>query len=138
MSGESATHDLVELTRQGFAAANRGDMDAAISIYAPDAVYLTERFGRFDGRAAVRGYLEDWYGSFDELLVELDEIRDLGNGVVFCTQAVTGHHAGSSAEISLRNASVHTFVAGLIVRSTSYVDVNEGRVAAERLAGERA
>jgi ketosteroid isomerase-like protein len=135
MSGKSATHDLVELTRQGFAAANRGDMDAAISIYAPDAVYLTQRFGRFDGRAAVRGYLADWYGSFDELLVEPDEVRDLGNGVVFCAQAVTGRHAGSSAAISLRNASVHTFVDGLIVRSVSYVDVDEGRAAAERLAG---
>lgn len=137
MSEGSTTPDLLALTRQGFEAANRGDMDAAMSFFAPDAVYVTERLGRFDGRLAVRRYFEEWYGSFDGLQVELEQIRDLGNGVVFCAQLMTGRHTSSSAEVSLRNATVHAFVDGLIVRSTTYVDIEEGLAAAERLAGER-
>jgi len=38
MSVESATPDLVELTRQGIDAGNRRDLDAVMSLYAPDVV----------------------------------------------------------------------------------------------------
>jgi ketosteroid isomerase-like protein len=138
ISEEPATPDLVELTRQGFEAAKRGDMDAAMSVFAPDAVCLTERFGRFEGRVAIRGYFEDWYGAFRDLLVELDEVLDLGNGVVFSAQAVTGRHTSSSTEVGLRNAVVYKFTEGLIVQSATYVDIEEGRAAAERLAREQA
>jgi hypothetical protein len=38
------------------AAASAGDIDAAISLFAPDAVFeMRETFGVFEGRAAVRG-----------------------------------------------------------------------------------
>jgi ketosteroid isomerase-like protein len=137
MSDVSTNLDLVELTRQGYEAARRGDLDAAMSLYAPDAVYETERFGRFEGRVAIRAYFEDWYGSFDEFVVELEEVIDLGNGVVFSAQLMKGRHTSSSADVGTRNASVHSFAHGLVVRSTIYVDVDEGRAAAERLAESR-
>ena len=38
MSEESTTPDLVELARHPFEAANRSDLDAVMSFYAPDAV----------------------------------------------------------------------------------------------------
>lgn len=135
---EESTPDLVELTQRGFEAAGRGDLDAAMSLFAADAVYVTERFGRFEGRAAIRRYFEDWLGSFDDLSVELKEVLDLGNGVVFAPQVVTGRHAGSSVEVQLQNAVVYVFVNGLIVRSTTHVDIDEARAAAKRLAEERA
>ena len=38
----------------------------------------------------------------------------------------------------MANAAVHEFVDDLIVRSTTYVDVDEAIAAAERIARERA
>jgi ketosteroid isomerase-like protein len=138
MAEESVSPDLVERTRRGQEAANRGDLDGAMTLFAPDAVYVTERFGQFKGRSAIRGYFEDWYGSFDDLVVEMEEVRDLGNGVIFAPQVVTGRHASSSVEVTLRNATVHVFVDGLVVSSETYVDIAQARAAAERLAHERA
>jgi ketosteroid isomerase-like protein len=137
MPEESTTPDLVELMRQSVEAFNRGEVDTTMSLFASDAVYVTERFGRFEGRPAIRGYFEDWLGSFDDFVFELAEVHDLGNGVVFCAQVQTGCLVGSSAEVHLRNAAVHTFVEGLIVRSTTHMDIDEARAVAERLAEER-
>jgi ketosteroid isomerase-like protein len=137
MSEESRAPDLVELTRSGVQAASRGDLDTAMSLFASDAVYVTERFGRFEGRAAIRGYFEDWFGSFDNLMVEPKDAIDLGNGIVFAPQIVTGRYAGRSAEVQLRNAVVYKFRDGLIVWSTTHVDIDEARAAAGRLAEER-
>jgi ketosteroid isomerase-like protein len=137
MADEAAAPDLVERTRKAFDAASRGELDVAMSLFAPGAVYVTERFGRFVGRAAIRGYFEDWFGSFDNLTVELKEVLDLGNGVIFAPQVVTGRPAGSSVEVQLRNAAVYKFVDGLIVEATTHVEVDEARAAAERLAEER-
>src|SRR5437764_15330166 len=59
MSEESTTPDLVELLRRADEAAERRDWDAVMSIFAPDAVW--DQFGMhvLDGRAAIRGYLDD-------------------------------------------------------------------------------
>jgi hypothetical protein len=65
------------------------------------------------------------------------EILDLGNGIIYVDNVLTGSLAGGS-EISQRYASVNTFVGGLLVRVTTYVDIDEARAAAEHLALERA
>jgi ketosteroid isomerase-like protein len=39
MADESTTPDLVELTRQTYEAASRGDLDALASLYAPNVLY---------------------------------------------------------------------------------------------------
>ena len=80
MSEEPATPDLMALTRQLFDAANSGDVDALMQFYAPDAVWETTLVS-LDGSAAIRQRLEEWFGAFDELEFELEEILDLGNGV---------------------------------------------------------
>jgi ketosteroid isomerase-like protein len=61
MPEESTTPDLVELTRQAFDAANRGELDAMMSFLAPHAVFEATALGvSFEGVAAVRGVIEDW------------------------------------------------------------------------------
>ena len=45
-----------------------------------------------------------------------------------------GRPVGSSGYVQLRYASVSEWVDGLIVRATFYLDIDEARVAAERLA----
>ncbi len=138
MSEESTTPDLVELTRLTVQALNRHDFDAASSIFASDAVYLGAEIGTFEGRAAVRALLEDMFEPYEEFHVEIEEVLDLGVGVIFVLYVVKGRPVGSAAEVRLRFASVVVWGDGLIERQTNYMDIAKARAAGERLAQERA
>ncbi|MEA2153686.1 MAG: SnoaL-like domain [Solirubrobacteraceae bacterium] len=138
MSEESTTPDLVELMRRGLEAANRRDVDAGASFYAPDAVYESAGMGAsFEGVAAIREFLGDFGGAFDEFGLEAEEILDLGNGVTLAVVDQKGRPHGSSGEVQMRYAAVAIWVEGMIERFTTYTDIDEARVAAERLAEER-
>jgi len=140
MPEESTTPDLVEFTRRSFEAANRGDLDALLRGYAPDVVWDMNPLGglgTFEGHAAVRGFLEDWHGNYEELEFAPEEILDLGNGVIFSVIAQKGRLVGGSGAVQQRHTIVFVWVEGLFVRITHYGDIDEGRAAAERLAESR-
>jgi ketosteroid isomerase-like protein len=139
MSDESTTPDLVKLTRRMLEAANRRDLDAMMSFYAPDAVWETLSLGiSFEGVAAIRGFLEDWLGAYEEHEVEPGEILELGNGVVFVVARLTARPGSAGTGLMRRRPVACIWVAGLVARVTAYADsVDEGREAAERLAEER-
>ena len=103
MSEESTTPDLVELTRRMFEAANRRDLDAAQSFYAPDAVWDAWEVGTFEGRAAIRGFWEDWIQAYEKFEIEPEEILDLG----------WAHHGHSNTRDIPRGAFFHMDVATL-------------------------
>jgi ketosteroid isomerase-like protein len=107
MTEESTTPDLVELGRRLLDAANAGDIDAGMSFYAPKPVLdLSETFGVFEGRAAIRGFFEDWLGSYDEMKLEFEESCDLGAGVGFAAVVLRGRPRGSAGWVQARYASV--------------------------------
>ena len=137
MSAESTTPDLVELTRRSIGAAE--DIEAALSFYAPDAVWDASPWGMgvFEGQTAVRGFFEDWRSSYSDMEWKAEEIRDLGNELTFAVILQKAHVVGSSGSVQLRYASVAEWIDGLIVRNTTYTDIDEARAAAERLAQER-
>ena len=138
MSEESTTPDLVALVRRLNEAINRGDWDAVESYYAPDAVsVLTEGVGTFEGAAAIRGVYEEAVSFADDVHVENEEIIDLGNGVTFVVNLITGHPVGSSGELRMRTGNVVSWTEAVIERETGYMDIDEARAAAERLAKER-
>ncbi len=91
----------------------------------------------FEGIAAVREFLEDWWGGYDEFRAEPEEMVDFGNGVLFGIFVQKGRPVGSSGEVGVRYAAMSIWVEGLIVRMTHYTDIDEARAAAERLAEER-
>ena len=135
---ESTTPDLIGLARLANEAINRRDWDAVESFYAPDAVsVLTEGVGTFEGAAAIRGVYEEAASFADDVHVEMQEIVDLGNGVTFVVNLITGHPVGSSGELQIRYGSVASWTESVIERLTSYMDADEGRAAAERLAEQR-
>jgi uncharacterized protein (TIGR02246 family) len=137
MPEESTTPDLVELTRRSVEAANRRDLDAVASSFAEDATFDGRALGdHFEGRAAIRSFLEDWFGTYEELQFGLEEVRDLGNGVVFAVVVQNGRPAGSGGHLRQREGWVFVWVRDLIARFTVF-EVDEARAAAERLAGER-
>ena len=140
MSEESTTPDLVELSRGLFDAAQRREFDAILLRYAPDAVWDMNPLGglgTFEGHAAIRGFWRDWFASYEELEIGLDEILDLGNGVIFAVVNQKARPVGSSGDVRLLYAVGGAWVEGLVVRFTNYSNIDEARAAAKRLAKER-
>jgi ketosteroid isomerase-like protein len=111
MAEESTTPDLAERWRQTNEAFVRRDFDAMMSFFAPNAVWdlSSAGVGRFEGAAAIRGFHEDWIGSYEEYENQL-EAQDLGN----------------------------TWAAGMIVQVIGSTDIDDARAAAKSLAEERA
>jgi ketosteroid isomerase-like protein len=136
MSEEPTTSDLVGLARESI---ETEGLEAALSFYAPDAVWDASPWGMgvFEGRVAVRRFFEDWRSSYSGIKRTAEEIRDLGNGVTFAVILQEGRVVGSGGSVQLRYASVAEWSDDLMVRNTTYNDVEAGRAAAERLAEER-
>jgi len=139
MSKESTTPDLIELTRLALEAVNQRDIDAVMSFFAPDAV-LDGRAagGLYEGRVAIRGFLDDWFGSFAELRMEVEEFVVLDDGVVLAVVTQEGRPVGVDGQVHQREGWAFYWSAdGRIVRLTTHADIDEARAASERLAAER-
>ena len=138
MSQESTSPDLVELNRRLLEAGNRHDFDAVMSFYAPDAVWEGRASGMaFEGRTEIRGFWEDMTAAYEEFEWRSEEILDLGNEVTFVVSRASGRPVGSTGWVELRLAIVAAWEEGLIVRGTTYTDIDEARAAAGRLAESR-
>jgi hypothetical protein len=138
MPEESTTPDPVELTHRCYASLNRRDLDAFIGLLGPSCVYDLSRFdlGTYGGPEAIRRFYEEWIGPLYEYGVEVDEIKDLGNGVVYAFQV---GHRGSTPHLflELEGGVVGVWEHGKLARMTVYPDSDEALAAAERLAEER-
>ena len=136
MAHESTTPDLVELVRKQLEALDRRDLDRVMKSVAEDAV-LEGRFENlFEGRAAIRRFLEDWFRVYEELDFELEEVSDLGGGVVFAVVIQDGRPVGADGRVRQREGWVYLWVGGSIARLTNS-EVDQARAAAERLAAQR-
>jgi ketosteroid isomerase-like protein len=136
MSRKSTPPDLAEITRLQLEAINRRDFDAMLPYVAPNLVYDTtpSGFGVYAGVDAIREFIESYWEAFDQLSFELEEFADLGNGVTLSVNRQHALPAGSSARVHAREAHVTQWEDGLAVRITVYLDIDEARAAAERLA----
>jgi SnoaL-like domain len=138
MSRESTTPDLVERWRQTNEAFVRRDFDAMMSFFAPDAVWdlSSAGIGRFEGTAAIRGFHEDWIGSYGDYENQV-EAWDLGTtcplGCFLWTLAPLVARAGCGEQWGF----TVTWEDGMIVRVIGSRDIDDARAAAERLAEER-
>jgi ketosteroid isomerase-like protein len=111
MSEESTTPDLLELVRKQLEALDRRDLD-------------------------IRGFLEDWFRTREELDFELEEVSDLGGGVVFAVVIQDGRLVSGDGRLRQREGWVYLWMGGSIARlETSEID--QARSAAERLAEQR-
>ena len=135
MTEESTTPDVVELVRKQVEALDRGDVDGVMSSVAEDAV-LDGRMEVVEGQAAIRGFLEDWFKTFEELGFDLEEVSHLGGGVVLAVVIQDGRLVGGEGHVRQREGWVYRCVGGSIARLTT-LEVDQARAAAERLAQER-
>ena len=73
---------------------------------------------------------------YAELEFKLEEVQDLGNGVVLAVVLQEARPAGSAAHVQQREGWVYVWVGGLIARLT-VLDIDEARAAADALAESR-
>jgi ketosteroid isomerase-like protein len=139
MAEESTTPDLAEQTRRAIEVASRHDLDGYMSLLSPDAVFdLSDvGMGTFEGHAAIRDFFEGWWDTWGDHLVDVEETVDLGNGIVFARVWERGRIAGGDGYVEQRRGFVSVWVQGMITRTAAYLDIDEARAAAERLAEER-
>jgi ketosteroid isomerase-like protein len=94
----------VELVREIVEALNRGDLDAMLARMDPEFEW-TPLENSPVGRAArgheeVRAYVEDWFGAFESMGLELEELTEAGEHVV---AVVLGHGRGRASELALES-----------------------------------
>jgi hypothetical protein len=77
-----------------------------------------------------------YFGAFEELQVILDDVVDFGNGVILADNRHVGRLVGGGA-LAERRVFVYEFADDRVVKTTHYVDFDNARAAAERLAQER-
>jgi ketosteroid isomerase-like protein len=136
-SERSTTFDLLERIRVVLATTNVRELDTAMSFFAPEATWKLVGLGELvQGAPAIRVFLEEWMGAYEELSIEVEEVLELGNGHAFAVLLQTGRPVGSAAHVRYRVAQISTWVAGVVVQITGYNDIDEARAVAERLAEE--
>jgi ketosteroid isomerase-like protein len=139
MTPKSTASDVIELTRGVFAGASRKDPDDMLELHAPEAVWdLSDAgLGTLAGVEAIRSFLDDWFGAFAGYQVDVEETVDLGAGVVFVVVNARGRPVGMDASVEQRRAWSIVWENGNVVQAASYLDLDQARAAAERLAEER-
>jgi ketosteroid isomerase-like protein len=144
MTEESTRPDLEALSRRAIEALNRRDFDAALTVWAPDGVMELSPVGfgmvaggSVTGHAAMRRLWEELTSAFADFERVVEESHDLGCGVTLSVflQCVRPH--GSDRVVERRYGSVASWRDGRIAHGKAYVDIDEARAAAERLAQER-
>ena len=140
MSEQSTTRHLVEMVHRCVEAINRRDVDEFATFFGADSVWDLSPMGlgAYVSVAAIRVFIEDWICSYEEFELALDEVVDLGSGVVFAVVLQDARLVESAGEVHMRYASVNSGGDGLFERITNYTDIDEARAAAKLLAQERA
>jgi SnoaL-like domain len=136
MTPDAAAADVSELTRRAYESLNSRDFDAVVSLFGPSSIWDVSRWGlgAHTGPEAIRRFLEDWFGSFDKYEVHIENMLDLGHGVIYAMVVFIAHRPGSRDYLRLPSVAVFAWVEGVVARVTLYPDVNEGRGAADRMA----
>ena len=99
------SQENVDPVRKQLEALDRRDLDGVMNNVAEDAV-LDGRADLIEGRAAIRGFLEEWFGAYEELDFELEEVSHLGGGVVFAVVIQDGRLVGSDGHVRQREGWV--------------------------------
>jgi ketosteroid isomerase-like protein len=142
MSEESTTPDPLECVQRFSDAWNRRDVDAFLSLLAPDVVYRPittwpepqERRGRDDVRSF---FIDDSQDAWtDDFTSKPEAIRMHGDAVIALLR-FTGHARASGVEIGGGVFQVYRFRHGQIAQIEDFTDLAEARASAERLAEER-
>lgn len=119
----------LERVRAGFAAHNRGDLDALVEFYAPDCVFETLLLGTHRGNEAIRLIYEENQRTLSGYDVVPVELIDAGDKVVAVAQ-VQGSGPASRIAVDEPFAFVFTIADGRCVREQAFRNREEAIEAA--------
>jgi ketosteroid isomerase-like protein len=128
------SQENVEIVRHSINAFNRGDLEEALSDYAPDAEWHTT--GRFADERIYRGpggierFWTELQEDIEELRLSVSDIRAVGEDKVFVAGMGEGRGKRSKAHSEEPAWYVVTFRDRLIVRVEAYADSAEALEAA--------
>ncbi len=128
---QAMSEENLELIRAGFAAHNRGDLDALTQVYDPDVVFETLLLGTHHGNEAIRLIYEENQKTLSGYSVDPIELIDTGDQVVAVAQ-VNG--VGPASQIAMedrdRFAFLFTIKNGRVVREQAFRNREEALEAA--------
>jgi ketosteroid isomerase-like protein len=126
----------IERIRRGYAAWNRGDVEAALRDIRED-VEIRPVLGDVVGADVFRGHdgFRHWYetihASLEDFRAEIEDIRVVGEGRYLVLLRFEGRGVASGAHVVLEGAHVMTLVDGTVTAMDGYQD----RAEALRAAG---
>ncbi len=123
------SRENVDRIRAGFDAHNRGDVDALVEVYHPDAVFETLLLGTHHGNEAIRLIYEENQKTMSGYDVVPVELIDSGDKVVAVAQAV-GSGLTSQISVDEQFAFVFTFKDDRVVREQAFRNKAEALEAA--------
>ena len=121
--------DNVERIRAGFDAHNRGDLDALVDVYDPDAVFETLLLGTHHGNESIRVIYEENQKTLSGYDVVPIELIDAGDKVVAVARAV-GSGGASQIAVDEPFAFVFTFKGDRVIREQAFRNREEAVEAA--------
>jgi ketosteroid isomerase-like protein len=123
------SEENVEKVRAGFAAHNRGDLDAWLELYDPEVEFETLLLGTHQGKEAMRSLYHENLANQPGYTATPVELIDAGDKVISVVQL---GGAGTSSQIALADqiAFIHTFRNGVVVREQTFRNREEALEAA--------
>jgi ketosteroid isomerase-like protein len=119
------SQEAIKIVREAAAAFNRGDSDAWLEYLADDIDHRAvegalDDHGPIHGKDALRAYLDDWIGTFDDFRSEPIELIEAGEDEVIAVTRISGRAKLSGVETDLTFAALYTVRDGKIVRGREY------------------
>ena len=132
------SQENVEAFKRGLEAGNRGDVETLLEVLDPEVTWHSALHALMGGEATVfRGHdgiremLRDLYEAFDEIQIEISEIRDLGDRLVAIGRnRARGEASGADVESPI--GFVTEFKNGKAISIRNYLDPEEALEAAGR------
>lgn len=124
------SEENLELIRAGFAAHNRGDLDALVEMYDPDVVFETLLLGTRRGNEAIRLIYEENQKTLSGYTVDPVELIDSGDQVVAVAQVNGVGPVSQMAMDGDRFAFLFTMKDGRVVREQAFRNREEALEAA--------
>jgi ketosteroid isomerase-like protein len=121
------SEENVEALRRSNRAFNDGELDRALEVWDPEAVYREQPGTPLDtaevlqGLDEIRASLMSYLAEFPDFHSEIDELVDVDDKVV-CVQRWTGTGRGSGLSVDLEEVILFTFENGKIIEGRVYAD----------------
>jgi uncharacterized protein len=129
------SQEHIDRLREGYEGINRKDFDAVLALVHPDFVWENDPAGPqgatvYRGRAAVKGFWEDFLGSFDDFHQEPYEFREAAGGKILVRARLSTYLEGNEEPLRFDTTHLWTIRDDVPVHMRMYFDHGEALEAA--------